>query len=259
MGANSKIEWCHHTFNYWWGCIEVSPACDFCYAREFAKRFGFAVWGKEAPRRFFGHEHWREPVKWDRRAAKLGERHRVFCGSMMDVMEHRPDLPELDAARARGFELVEQTPNLDWLFLTKRPQEYARLLPESWLQNPRPNVWLLTTVESQQYLWRAEVLAGTPAVVRGISYEPALGAVDFTRLLERKLIHWIIAGGESGHNARLSEADWFRAVRDQCAASGVAFFFKQWGDWPRGLLTNLGRELDGREWSQFPEVGRWAA
>ena len=92
ISENSAIEWCRHTFNPWWGCTRVSPACEHCYAEVFAKRLGLGVWGVQAYRRFFGDAHWNEPVRWNRKAATAGIRERVFSGSMCDVFEDRPDL-----------------------------------------------------------------------------------------------------------------------------------------------------------------------
>jgi protein gp37 len=242
VGENSKIEWTDHTFNPWWGCVKVSPACDHCYAEAFAKRTGNAVWGKDAPRRFFGDKHWSEPAKWNRAATESGHRARVFCASMADVFEARDDV---DDERVRLFGLIEATPMLDWLLLTKRPHEIAKRLPSDWLRTPPPNLWLGTTVESPDYLWRVYQLRDVRAAVRFISYEPALA--DVTWPLHG--MHWLIAGGESGAGHRPAEADWFRSARDQAKAAGVAFFFKQWG----GFVAKAGgRELDGREWSEFP-------
>src|ERR1700704_5109229 len=82
MAKNSHIEWTHHTFNPWWGCKKVSPACDNCYAELWAKRMGHQLWGTDAPRRFFGDAHWREPLKWNEEAGLAGHRERVFCASM---------------------------------------------------------------------------------------------------------------------------------------------------------------------------------
>src|SRR5579859_1859246 len=121
MAANSKISWTDHTFNPWWGCVKVSPACDHCYAESFSKRVGQNIWGVDSPRRFFGDKHWTEPLKWNRDALKdFGRPARVFCASMADVFEVRDDLiPH----RIRLFDLIKDTPNLLWNLLTKRAQE----------------------------------------------------------------------------------------------------------------------------------------
>jgi protein gp37 len=243
MGQNSRIEWTDHTFNPWWGCVKVSPACDHCYAEAFAKRTGNAVWGKDAPRRFFGDKHWAEPLKWNRQAAAVGRRARVFCASMADVFEDRADLED---ARGRLYGLIEATPMLDWLLLTKRPHVIAKALPSDWLTNPRPHVWFGTTVETPDYLWRVYQLRDTPAAVRFISYEPALADVAWPL----HGIHWLIAGGESGAGCRAPEAEWMRSARDQARKAGVAFFFKQWGGF--SAKAN-GRTLDGMEWSELPQ------
>lgn len=243
MGEHSKIEWTDHTFNPWWGCVKVSPACDHCYAEAFAKRTGNAVWGKGSPRRFFGEKHWSEPLRWNREAAKTGVSARVFCASMADVFEERSGLND---ERARLYSLIEATPMLDWLLLTKRPQNISRMVPSDWLRHPRFNVWYGTTVESPDYLWRVHQLRETRAAVRFISYEPALA--DVTWPLDG--IHWLIAGGESGTGCRPPEAAWIRSARDQAIDSGVKFFFKQWGGFhPKAN----GRDLDGRQWSEVPE------
>lgn len=292
--GKTKIEWTDYTFNPWWGCTRVSPGCDHCYAETWAKRCGLTVWGKDAERRFFGDKYWNEPLKWDWDAQVAGVRRRVFCGSMCDVMEDRPELvlgnADLHACRARLFDLIERTANLDWLLLTKRPQNFQRFLPAAWLKNPRPNVWGMTTVESSEYLWRVEKLLATPFHVRGLSLEPLLGPVDISSASDWG-VDWVIVGGESGPGARPMHPDWVRSTRDQCVAAGAPFFFKQWGEWSdiqdhffgedaldgrvhhwdprqagvsgggtgvsirRGKTKN-GRLLDGRTWDEFPEVRR---
>jgi protein gp37 len=133
---NSRIEWTDHTFNPWWGCVNISPACDHCYAERFANRKTRTkdqLWGKDSRRLISNDGYWEEPRKWDRRAGRNVLRDRVFCGSMCDVMERREDLNE---PRQRLFRLIEETANLDWLLLTKRPQEYAKFLPKAWLTDP---------------------------------------------------------------------------------------------------------------------------
>jgi protein gp37 len=256
---NSKIEWTHHTFNPWWGCVNVSPACDHCYAERFANRKTRTrqnLWGKDSVRFPASDRQWDDPVRWDRLAEKNGIRSRVFCGSMCDVMEKRNDL---DPARERLFDLIEKTPNLDWLLLTKRPQEYRKQLPKEWLANPRHNVWLMTTCETEDYLWRIEEMMQAPAVVYGVSFEPLLGAIrlpdSFLKLGNKA---WAITGGESGPGARPSRVEWFLGIRDQCLGAGVPFHFKQWGNHGSDLIRiskkQAGRVLDGREWDEFPLI-----
>jgi len=253
LGENSAIGWTDHTFNPWWGCAKVSPACQHCYAEAFSKRTGHNVWGVHAPRRFFGEKHWLEPTKWNRAAAKAGTRQRVFCASMADVFEDRADV---DDARSQLYGLIEATPMLDWLLLTKRPENVRRMLPVDWLSHPRPNVWFGTTAENDEYLdERGRHMADIPAAVRFLSYEPALGPLsllpDYTSLIPsgRRVFDWVIAGGESGANHRAPDPAWFREVRDTCVEDGVPFFFKQWGG--KSPKAN-GSVLDGREWKQFP-------
>ncbi len=261
MGRDSRIEWTDHTFNPWWGCTKVSAACTNCYAEAWAKRVGAKVWGAKTGRRFFGVNHWREPLRWNLDAASTGDRHRVFCASMADVFEDRR---ELDAWRDRLAELIHATPNLDWLLLTKRPNKVASLAP--WRATWPANVWLGTTVESQAWAEkRLPFLAAIPARVRFVSCEPLLGELDLRPWL-RTTIQWVIAGGESGPRARAPDPEWFRTLRDQCLESRVPFHFKQWGDWApstgwtgdgstdmaRVGKKKAGRTLDGRTWDQLP-------
>ncbi|MFM7332780.1 MAG: DUF5131 family protein, partial [Brachymonas sp.] len=129
MAKDSRIEWTHHTFNPWWGCVKVSAACDHCYAETWAKRLGEQVWGPSSERRFFSDTHWNEPLKWNREAGEEGVRRRVFCASMADVFENRPDLI---AHRMRLLKLIEATPFLDWLLLTKRIHLVKKQLPKGY-------------------------------------------------------------------------------------------------------------------------------
>ncbi|MES2495713.1 MAG: phage Gp37/Gp68 family protein [Pseudomonadota bacterium] len=228
MGQNSKIEWTTHTFNPWWGCLKVSPACKNCYAETWAKRVGQHVWGIKAKRRVFGDKHWSEPLKWNAMAAETGARARVFCASMADVFEDRRDL---DAQRTRLWALIEATPHLDWLLLTKRPELAQALAP--WGDKWPTNVWLGTTVEDQEYAEeRLPHLTAIPAVVRFISAEPLLGPIDISPWASG--LDWVITGGESGPGARPSSPSWFIDMMNQCMVADVAFHFKQWGDWAPG-------------------------
>lgn len=231
MGENSAIEWTHHTFNPWEGCVHDSPACDFCYAETRAHRFHHDVWGPGTPRLMRRDAYWREPLKWDREAAAAGERRRVFCASLADVFEDHPDVPE---ARARLWELIAATPNLDWLLLTKRPQNVLDMVPEVWHTNVitagptvhlaawPENVWIGSTVENQRYLnVRMRWLSRIPAPVRFLSMEPLLGAVDLTEWIDS--IDWVIVGGEANHkDSRPMSPHWVRSIIRQCEAHTIA-------------------------------------
>jgi protein gp37 len=275
VAKDSDIEWTHHTFNPWWGCVKLSPACAHCYAETWARRFGDELWGGDAPRRFFSEHHWREPLRWNSEADRQGIRARVFCASMADVFEPRRDL---DPWREKLWALIEKTPHLDWLLLTKRPGHIKNVYP--WAHNPRENVWLGTTAENQRWATRRiERLIAVDAHVRFLSCEPLLSAVDLRPWLNQRHIDWVIAGGESGHEARPTHPNWIRALRDQCRAHDVPFHFKQWGHWSpqaqdatatkiielqdeAGRLERLswrpkkkgGRLLDGRTWDGYPQA-----
>ena len=225
MGKTTGISWCDHTQNSWWGCSKVSPGCKFCYAETLSNRFGENIWGTDAARRIMKEKNWNLPLKWDKEAKKKGVSARCFTASMSDVMEDREDLLE---ARKRLFKLIKDTPNLDWLVLTKRPENYMKLgfLPEDW-GNGYPNVWLGTSVENKDYLWRAEELAKVPAAIRFLSVEPLLGPLSIKPVV--KNMDWIIVGGESGNEARPMDLGWVRSIRDETLNASKLFFFKQKG------------------------------
>lgn len=222
MGV-STIEWCHFSFNPWIGCQEVSAACDNCYARVMNARWGWVEgWGPHGERRRTSEANWKAPLRWSRLAASAGERRRVFCASLADVFDNQ--VPA--AWRLELWALINQTPALDWLLLTKRPENVAKMLPHPW-RGGWPNVWLGFTAEDQEHLDRGvRAMMGVPAAVRFASYEPALGPI--TRMISDRL-DWVICGGESGAGAR-HEAEfsgWARDCRDLCRGTGVRFFLKQ--------------------------------
>lgn len=306
MAENSKIEWTDHTFNPWVGCEKVSPGCANCYAEGWAKRSGQVLWGPGAPRKRTSSNYWRQPLLWDADAKKDGRRLRVFSASLADWLDDEVPIEWLGDL----FDLIHRTPNLNWLLLTKRPQNWqprikaamehltAKLYSDvdvpikldKWLRGTAwPNVWIGTTVEDQQRAdERIPALLAIPARVRFLSCEPLLGPVNLSAWLDdsngipRDMpFDWVIAGGESGSNARPMHPDWARALRDQCSAADVPFFFKQWGEYEpfdashcRPDLTRehkisadlktafakvgkkkAGRLLDGSEWNKIPMEG----
>ncbi|MDP3651083.1 MAG: phage Gp37/Gp68 family protein [Rhodoferax sp.] len=262
MSENTKIEWCNHTFNPWEGCVKVGPGCDHCYAEARNARFGGGVainWGPGAPRRRTSPANWALPIKWNKRAGIMQsawahgvelhsgdeaaciaagfikpQRPKVFCASLADVFDNAVD----PMWRADLFWLIKQTPNLDWLLLTKRVGN-ARLMmcdaiatidPMAEWVMPLPNVWIGATVVNQEESDRdIPKLQSVSAAKRFLSMEPLLGPVDLTGLLDG--IDWVIVGGESGPGARPMHPDWARSLRDQCQSAGVPFLFKQWGEW----------------------------
>jgi protein gp37 len=242
MSEKSNIEWTSSTFNPWRGCTKVGPGCDHCYAERDAHRFGTA-WGPGAERRFFGDDHWNKPRLWNAKAAKEQAadptaQWRVFCASMADVFDN--EAPQ--EVRARLWALIRETPNLTWLLLTKRIGNVAKMLPADWGAGYQ-NVWLGISVVNQEEADRdIPKLLRTPARLRWLSMEPLLGPVGIGEYLPgdrwesseepmQDALDWIVVGGESGPHARPMHPDWARSLRDQCAAAGVPFLFKQWGEW----------------------------
>jgi len=255
MGEGTSIAWCNHTFNPWWGCSNVSPGCVNCYAHTWAKRTGFDLWGAKGERQTFPEKHWREPLAWNAAAQRAGERRRVFCASMADVFEDHPALPP---ERARLWSLIEATPNLDWLLLTKRIENVASMVP--WGSEWPENVWTGCSVENQEWAdRRIPILLELPAVVRFLSVEPMIGPVDLHRWLRRDSLRlWVINGGESGHGARRMDPEWARSLLAQCATAGVPYLFKQTGavlarEW--GLRDAKGEGM--AEWPPDLRVRQW--
>lgn len=245
MGKDTAIAWTHHTFNPWWGCVKVAPECANCYAETFAKRTGHKVFGPGGARRFFKDPHWNEPLAWDREAFNAAERRRVFCGSMCDVFD-----PEVDESwRMRLWGLIEATPSLDWLLLTKRPEAAAACIPTGW-SKIRDQVWLGTSAGCQETADRAiPALLSLDAAVHFVSAEPLLGLT----LIDDPGIDWIIAGGESGPRARPMREDWARTLLGCARNLGAAFFMKQLGGFPdkRERMEDFPEDLCIRE---FPKV-----
>ena len=299
MADQTEIEWCDSTFNPWIGCTKVSPACDHCYAAvSTPARTCNIAWGAGQPRRRTSPANWKLPLRWNARPflecpachwrgeAKEAHwegtacprcsgdpepvRRRVFCASLADVFDNEVD-PQW---RAELFALIQATPNLDWLLLTKRIGNAHQMIGESLIRIaggvdllptwPWPNVWLGATICNQAEADRdIPKLLAAPAAVRFLSMEPLLGPVDLRlmraaplsagdgpgalcRASDRLGLHWVIAGGESGPNARPMHPDWARILRDQCASAGVPFLFKQWGEWAPAEMQaggDLGGEL----------------
>lgn len=288
MGDGTGIEWTDATWNPVRGCSRVSEGCRNCYAERVAARFGgpglpyegLALNGKWTGNTRLVAEHMDDPLRWRRPR-------RIFVNSMSDLFHESLTFEQIDEV----FSIMLAAPRHTFQVLTKRP---ARMLaychrlarftqhdPESYRAFdlaraigpdpvwPAPHVWLGVSVENQEAAdERIPLLLQTPAAVRFLSCEPLLGPVNLGLLgtmpasmtggdyvMVHQRLHWVIAGGESGNGARPMEAAWARALRDECAAASVPFFFKQWGEWAGGTRVgkrNAGRILDGQTYSEFP-------
>lgn len=194
---DTEIAWTHRTINWWMGCTKVSEGCRECYAEKQCSQYGREVWGDAAPR---------TPVKsaasearvCNEAAGKMGCKDVVFCCSLSDFFEARPDLEEL---RAEAWKVIKDCQNLVFIILTKRPENIAKMLPPDWGENGYPNVCLAATVENgtDRVMKRIDALRAAPARWRMLSAEPLLGPVDLRGRLDG--IHMVVVGGESGSTA----------------------------------------------------------
>ncbi len=233
MGATTKIEWCHHTFNPWWGCTQISPLCDHCYAMMLDTRwFKRAHWGPRVARRYFGDDYWAEPLKWDHLAGARGCRCRVFCASMADVFDNAVD----QAVRERLWRLIHQTHNLDWLLLTKRIGNAPEMLPTDWSAG-YPNVWLIISADQEVLERDVPKLLAIPAMVHGVSIQPQLAPVRLGKFAPQ--LQWVINGGESGAGSRPFHLEWTRALIAECKSAGTPIFVQRLGSKPHEKGSRL--------------------
>jgi protein gp37 len=231
------------------GCTKVSAGCANCYAETLTKnRMGLNLWGANATRQIT-KQPWKDVLSWQTKAQKgvmgvLGEGkpQLVFTGSLMDWAEDRADLVSV---RNQMWDVIKKCDHLHFQMLTKRPENIVKFLPKDWGSEGYPNVWLGTSVEDMRVSGRADILIEIPAVVRFISYEPALGSLND---LDLKGIDWVIFGGESGCGFRRANLDWAREMKAKCENDDVAYFFKQ----SSAFRTEQGIELDGEIVRKFP-------
>lgn len=262
---NSKIEWCDHTVNLWWGCYEVNKACDNCCAKQLANRYHGPdlLWDQQGPRMYI-KSAFNDLRRYQKMAAEKGIIYRVFINSMSDLFEksmplvdhkHEPMLVDgepgyplmTDEVRQWFFAEVSHFPNLFFIMLTKRPSNIPKMVPYGWLINPPANVIYMTSCPDQESLdTLLPQLLKVPGK-HGLSLEPLIDRVsicDAVRKYQFKefgsfhstffgdKIQWVICGGESGNHKdiRPMHPDWARSVRDECVSARVPFFFKQWGE-----------------------------
>jgi protein gp37 len=242
MAENTKIQWCDHTFNPWIGCTKVAEGCEHCYAEELMDhRYHRVEWGPRGMRQ--RTKTWGDPLRWNREAKRDGVRRKVFCASLADIFEDRA---ELIAWRMDLFDLIDKCGNLDFLLLTKRPQNIIGMWPANG-PTLRENVWLGTSIANQKNAETAiDRLIETKRLAEHIflSIEPQIDAVDLGRwLFPVAQLDWVITGGESKQGKsepRLYDTAWARLLVRQCAQAGVPCFVKQLGS----HAINRGRRMD---------------
>lgn len=243
MADRSAIEWTEATWNPTTGCDRVSPGCDHCYAMTLSRRLkamGSPKYQLDGNPRTSGpgFRLTLHPASLDVPRRWLSPR-LIFVNSMSDLFHESVPLEFVGDV----FKVIRETPQHTYQVLTKRSKRLLEMAPK--LDWPS-NLWMGVSVETQRYAFRIDHLRQVPARVRFVSAEPLLGPLG---VLDLTGIHWVIAGGESGTNARPVEYEWITDLRDECTSAGVAFFFKQWG----GRTPKAGgRELDGEFWDELP-------
>jgi protein gp37 len=211
-------------------------SCDHCYAEVMMDhRYGRVEWGPHGERKRTSEANWRNPIRWNEDARTFkevnGHRPRVFCASLADVFDNQVS----SKWRRDLFTLIGECNRLDWLLLTKRPQNILTMLPADWGDGYR-NVWLGVTAESQKYFdKRWSLLVEIPASIKFISYEPAIGPLRLPKY--GPFPDWLISGGESGPRARSMKPQWVRNIITDCRNRGVAPFHKQWGNYQNNPLV----------------------
>jgi protein gp37 len=274
MSTTTGIEWTEATWNPVRGCSKVSEGCRYCYAMSVAARFSgpgqpYEGLATRSPARWTGkvmlvEKHLGDPLRWAR--PRL-----IFVNSMSDLFHE--DIPDewidrifgvMAAAARHTFQVLTKRPARMKAYMTALARDYDRLEAGArsvghtlrfqgipLVRWPIPNVWLGTSVESQDVAAdRIPHLFRLPAAVRFLSCEPLIGPLDLGASLG--YVDWVIAGGESGPKARPCHEAWLRSLRDQCVSAGTPYFLKQLGGWPdkRGHLDAV---LDGHRWTQMPE------
>ena len=239
MTTATQIEWTDATWNPVTGCTKVTPGCDHCYAERFSERFR-GVPGHPFENGFdltLRHARLAQPLQ-------MRQSKRIFVNSMSDLFHKGVPKAFIDAV----FDTMEAADWHEFQVLTKRSSLMTRYLRKRYgLRLAPSHIWLGVSVEDAKNTVRLKHLQDAPASVKFVSFEPLLGPVG---VVDLQGIDWAIVGGESGPRARPMAEEWAVEIRDQCRATKVAFFFKQWG----GIRPKAGgRLLQGREWNQYPQ------
>lgn len=267
-----------YSFNPWWGCVEVGPDCNNCYARQLATRVGKAdAWGKNGKRYATSEKNWNQVYKWNSAAEKAGRVDRVFTASMADIFENAmpvyhwngepmmfdhgkgdgPRQYQTSSLKARLVDLIDSTPNLEWLLLTKRPENIERGLPIRWNTHgvPRNVMFGMSAGDQKTFDKRIGYFYQLP-VRKFLSLEPLFGPIHIGTSIMPS-IDWVIVGGESGAKARPFHIKWAYDLLIEANDLGKPFFLKQLGSRPHGLYHPIqlsrGVQNHGENWDEWPD------
>lgn len=267
VANESEISWTDSTWNPWIGCTKVGPGCDGCYAeRDNALRKWVPGWGVGQPRH--RTKTWGDPLKWNDAAPFFFQVHkrrqRVFTASLADFLDN--EVP--DEWHADAWAVVRQCTDLELYIVTKRISNFEKMKPADWCEALYRHVVLIITVVNQDEADRdvprlLAIKARYPWLRVGLSIEPMLGPIDLDAIYLRieghaQWLDWVIGGGESGSDKETlrtrpvapTHPGWLRLLRDQCAAAGVPFHLKQWGEYGPVEHHHPGAELVGYD----PEI-----
>lgn len=242
MAENTKIEWADHTVNLWWGCAKVHAGCKNCYAEKWSNRKmhdDTVLWGENAPRRLI-KSAFSDLTKFQNKAKKENKMVRVFCGSMMDIFEdtkelvnptQEPGKPITHTHQLRDilFHMIDigMFPNIEFLFLTKRPKNISKMILSQWVDVGVPlNVWFGTSISDQETCdkYLPDLLAYSANARTFVSIEPQIGHIS---LDNHYSVDWVIQGGESGPGKRPFQIEWVDPIHDYCMIRKIPYFFKQ--------------------------------
>jgi len=265
MAGNTKIEWCDHTVNLWWGCSKVHTGCKNCYAETLSKRFDNNIWGKDKNRKRI-KSAFKDLDKYQKQAEKLNKKVTVFVGSMMDIFEESKTLTNPNSQllyektnnlRLSLFYKINrgEYSNIIFLFLTKRPENIYKMILPSWKNNVPKNVWFGFSASNQKtfdkYLSIIDKAKGIENVKKFISIEPQTEII-VPKGFDLNRVNWVIQGCESGTNARPFNIYWANKIKDACKKAGTPYFLKQIQDEKGKLIKDINRFPNVLKIREFP-------
>ena len=261
MAENTKIEWCNHTVNLWWGCSKVHTGCKNCYAESLAKRYGDDVWGDSKNRKLI-KSSFTILDKIQKRAKSKGIKETVFIGSMMDIFEDAKSILGLRERYVNTATLRENLfddihkgkyDNIIFLLLTKRPENIGTFMQFDWYKNPPKNVWIGTSISDNTTKSYARELTREWKGKKFLSIEPQTGMIHTLTAKEHSSFDWVIQGCESGRFRRPFKIEWAYQMKKECERLGIPYFLKQIQDNKGNIIKNIDEFPTGLQVREFPD------